>query len=218
MSTSNEYWDGDRVKSRRDSNHPIVSHYAKKKMTLFNSILDDNKKLLEIGAGDGYFSNQFEKKVNLTILDSSEAMLGANPVEADRLIMDCTKLEIEDNSFDIVFEANVLHHLDNPDLAIEEMKRVSRDYIVFIEPNRNNPLNFLLGLVIKEERQSLLYSKSFLKNKLRDHNLEIISACTHGVYPPNKCPPWYFKLFKNLDRVIPIFGYEIVVVCKKRRT
>jgi ubiquinone/menaquinone biosynthesis C-methylase UbiE len=60
-------------------------------------------------------------------------------------------LKFEDNSFDVVFCHALLHHVDDIDRVIGEMKRVSCKWIVLLEPNRNNPLMFLFSLLIKEE-------------------------------------------------------------------
>ena len=55
---------------------------------------------------------------------------------------DAASLPFRDASFDLVFEANLLHHVSDANAVIGEMHRVSRKYVVLLEPNRYNPLMF----------------------------------------------------------------------------
>ena len=70
-----------------------------------------------------------------------------------KLQASATDLPLEDNSFDLVTCSHLLHHLSDEDKvkAINEMKRVARKKVVVYELYRNNPLNFLFGLVVQEE-------------------------------------------------------------------
>jgi len=56
-----------------------------------------------------------------------------------------TYLPFGDRSFDVVFEANLLHHVEDRTEVVREMARVSRRWVILIEPNRYNPLMLAFG-------------------------------------------------------------------------
>jgi radical SAM superfamily enzyme with C-terminal helix-hairpin-helix motif len=95
-----------------------------------------------------------------------------------------------------------LHHLSNEDKvkAINEMKRVARTKVVVYEPYRNNPLNFLFGLVVLEERESLKFSKSYLKTLFTNSGLTIESIRVEGCTLPNKAPLFWVPIGNYLDK------------------
>ena len=66
-------------------------------------------------------------------------------VKPDFRLMDAHKLEFEDDSFDVVFGAAILHHLDMP-LALSEIRRVLKPggRMFFIEPMDMNPVGRLV--------------------------------------------------------------------------
>lgn len=65
---------------------------------------------------------------------------------------DIYNLPYKDNSFDLVLSAEVLEHLENPDEALDELKRVSKKYVILSVPDE--PLftiqRFLRGRNIKK--------------------------------------------------------------------
>ncbi len=80
--------------------------------------------------------------------------------------------------FDLAYAWEVLHHLDNPLQAVAEMKRVSRRYLVLIEPNRNNIAQFLFALLSPEHRLVFQYSRRFLDELVNTLGLHIIYTDT----------------------------------------
>ena len=147
-----EYWHSQVQKERRDPRHPIVRAYVEPKLAYIAKFIQFNKslKFLEVGAGNGYFSYYLDHLADLTATDYSDVILEHNPV-AQKKIMDARRIEFVDKSFDVVFCHALLHHIDKNERAmvIQEMQRVSRGYVVSIEPNRNNLLMALFGLLKK---------------------------------------------------------------------
>jgi ubiquinone/menaquinone biosynthesis C-methylase UbiE len=93
-------------------------------------------------------------------LDYSARLLTENPHK--RLIRgDATALPFKDGSFDLVFEANLPHHVPRRQTAICETARVSRRHVVLLEPNRYNPLMFGCGLAVREESGLLGFLRRF---------------------------------------------------------
>lgn len=95
------------------------------------SLMDANDSVLECACGTGMFSVKIAPKVNwLTATDFAEGMLKQTGKKCSKYQnvtvqkADITKLDFEDNSFDKVVAANVIHLLDDPGKAIDELKRV----------------------------------------------------------------------------------------------
>ena len=168
------FWEGDDLNKRRKPSHPVIRAFVEPKITEIKKYIEvkENSDVLELGAGNGFFSFYLENMCNLTVTDYSKQMIELNPAKNKR-VMNASNIEFEDNSFDIVFEANLLHHVIDIDRVISEMKRVSKKYIVFIEPNRNNPLMFLFGLLKKVERNSLKFSLRYMIQLVKNEGLKI---------------------------------------------
>ena len=85
----------------------------------------NNAKVLDVGSGNGTFSHHFNKYTNQVIcVDYSEQLLRANSSRS-KARATAYQLPFKDGQFDLVFEANLLHHVDDPYRAIEEIKRCS---------------------------------------------------------------------------------------------
>ena len=110
------------------------------------------KTVLDFGCGDGKYSiflaeQGAEKVVGIDLSDISvdncrrEAAAKGLADRVEFHVMDCEALEFADNSFDIVCEAGVLHHLDL-DKAVGEMARVAKEdgRVVCYEAVGHNPL------------------------------------------------------------------------------
>ena len=117
-------------------------------------------------------------------------MLEMNPV-SKTCQMDARHLEFEDDSFDVVFCHAVLHHIRDMDSVIKEMKRVSRKYVVIMEPN--------FSAIVREERQALKFSLQFLRKLARKNGLKIIEAFSYGQIVPNKTPAFLLPLCRMFN-------------------
>lgn len=104
-------------------------------------------KVLEIGAGDGWYSVAFAKqKWHLTVTDLSPDLLKIAKGRLDKSsnigfkIADAYSLPFRNNSFDGVIGSSILHHIDLTK-ALPEIKRVLKNggSLSFCEPNMLNP-------------------------------------------------------------------------------
>lgn len=108
------------------------------------------KKLLDLGCGAGENSVYFAKKGALCVAsDYSPGMVevamqlaATNGVTIEGKTMNAIALDCPDNTFDIVYVANLLHHLPEPRAAIKEMHRVLKPggKACFWEPLKHNPI------------------------------------------------------------------------------
>lgn len=109
------------------------------------------KRVLDIGCGDGSLSINFRKYSEVFGIDVShkavdlarKAGLVAHTVDVS-----CEKLPFDNEYFDVVYMGDVIEHLVNPDFAICEVLRVLKTgcFLVLSTPNLASWLNRLLLL------------------------------------------------------------------------
>ncbi|MBN2808268.1 MAG: class I SAM-dependent methyltransferase [Deltaproteobacteria bacterium] len=193
------FWHNRNPAGRRPPEHPVVAAYAGNRIAAMRRHVPISREtsLLELGCGNGFFTLPLSRLCRVSGIDFSESMLALNP-HADTRRMDARKLDFPDNSFDVVFCHALLHHVPEFDQVIREMRRVSRRYVVILEPNRNNPLMFLFSALVPEERGALRFSLTFLSDAVKAQHLQVKAAFSMGMLVPNKTPlkllPWLQKL------------------------
>ncbi|MGH9661196.1 MAG: class I SAM-dependent methyltransferase, partial [Bryobacteraceae bacterium] len=161
----------------RSADDPVVRAYAAPKIDLVRKAipLSRQSRILDLACGNGVFTYHLSRISDFTVaLDLSPHLLRQNPF-GHRVCSDANVLPFADDSFDVVFEANLLHHVPSRDSVIEQMKRVSRRHLVFVEPNRLNPLMFLFSLAVPEERGVRKSSGRLLKGLLERAGLRTLS-------------------------------------------
>lgn len=215
-----KYWHKDEHRQRRDPRHPIIEAYVGRKLDCIQRYVPDIASVLDVGAGNGYFSEHWQRRATTTAIDYSAVILENNPV-ADKRVMDARKLEFPDGTFDLSFCHALLHHIDTSDRAtvIREMARVSREYIAIIEPNSLNPMMMCFGVLKKEEHALLRFTKKYLRDLVAGCGLEIVYARSWGLLTPNRMPiPRFLLPLMNIfERPIP-FGITNIVIAKKKRS
>ena len=128
-----------------------------------------NLEILEIGGRDGFQADIISKKGHkVTSIDINPLAPQFHLVQKG----DITKLNFEDNSFDLIFSSNMLQEIHNIDEAFTEMKRVLKEdgTIVHIVPSSWWSLitNFwhyvLLPKVLYKKIKNTPNSEKFLEN------------------------------------------------------
>ncbi|MDP3999862.1 MAG: class I SAM-dependent methyltransferase [bacterium] len=212
------YWEAN--KNQRPYDHPIVRFFAKQRIGYLKRYLDFRKigSAFDVGCGDGfstYYMGQEIKKVEGG--DISEHMLDNNPVDRKKLrVIDAEKLDLPDDSYDLVYTWEVLHHLPHPEKAVAEMARVAKRHVVIYEPNRANVLQILWGLSQPQERGTLRSSKKYLTGLCRQAGLTVVRADYCGRILPNMTPRFAFRFLKHLPFKAGRFtGISIAVIAEK---
>jgi SAM-dependent methyltransferase len=195
--------------------HQVVSAYAEPKIEFMRRHLRLEGRILDVGCGNGIFTARFAgTRASVVGLDSSFHLLRQNP--HPRLIRgDATKLPFDDDTFDLVFEANVLHHVPDREQVLREMNRVSRRYVVLLEPNRYNPLMLAFFLVVRAERGALKSCVRRLENEIRRCDLQIVDTLTAGMISQNNTPARLVPFLRRYDRPI-WWGEYIVMIAEKK--
>ncbi|PSB28112.1 class I SAM-dependent methyltransferase [Stenomitos frigidus] len=108
------------------------------------------KHLLDLGCGAGENSVYFATKgARCVAADYSPGMVdvalklaAANHVEVEGRVVNAMAIDFPDNTFDIVYASNLLHHIPDPRLAIQEMHRILKPggKACFWDPLRHNPV------------------------------------------------------------------------------
>jgi SAM-dependent methyltransferase len=204
------YWEGQQ--KRRDPHDPIIAAFVQPKLhfMLRHMRLPAAPHILDVGCGNGYFTAYLEQYGTVVGVDYASAMLALHP--GARLVQaSAFELPFEAGAFDIVFCSNLLHHVPDPVAVVGEMKRISRRYVVIHEPNRNNPAMLALGLVKPEERQSLRFTRGYVRSLARRNGLHVLACETLGFITPNRMPAAVANRLGTWNAPHPLAAYTILV-------
>ena len=102
---------------------------------IFEFIPSDVKTIIDIGCGDGTITNELAKKYKVSGVDRSANALKF--VTTTKILSSSEKIDILDESFDMVFSSELLEHLEDKVFyaTMNEMKRISRKYVYLTVPN-----------------------------------------------------------------------------------
>ena len=96
----------------------------------------NTKSILDIGCGTGYISKQLESCVACD-LDWQRLKIARDYTQGDVPLMaaDVTQLPFRDSSFDLVLATEVMEHVPDTNLMLEEIRRVSKRCVLITVPN-----------------------------------------------------------------------------------
>jgi len=214
------------------TNASLSSQYANKRLSdIALAIVNfKGKRILELGCGDGTYTKElFDRGEPLSIsaIDlSKKAIEIAREKYSDEritfVIGNADSLPYADDSFDLVHIRGVLHHMDNPALALKEALRVAAA-VLLIEPNGYNP-----GLKVIEklsryhrEHQEKSYTSYQMRNWIRNAGGEVTYERFAG-FVPMFCPDRIAQVMKAVEPVverIPLLSFlacAVVVLVAKR--
>jgi SAM-dependent methyltransferase len=100
------------------NSHCKSVEWVKSKLNLLSI---DNPSILEIGCGRGYLQNVVHRYIGIDL-----SLSAANYMTKPFICGAAENLPFAEESFDIVMSFTVLEHLQNPEVALLEMKRVLR--------------------------------------------------------------------------------------------
>jgi len=207
------YW---RTTKYRLPDDPLVKGFVASKINIVRRYIDlCDKSMLDVGCGNGTFMHYLASLPGCKVsgIDMSEAMLSKNTM-GDLVRGTADSLPFREKSFDLVFEANILHHADDPEKILREMHRVAKKYVVLIEPNRCNPVMFLFSLLNRIERGGLRSSKKYIRNLVNRASLRLIYITSQGLITQNNTPSCLIPFLKLFEREA-FYGAYIVAILKK---
>lgn len=126
----------------QDAQAAFLKHILKKKRP---------KLALEIGCGEGYFSDIAKDYVNNLVASDITNIIAPSVLKEKNVsfvIADATKLSFSDNKFDFVYSFDVLEHVKEDDMFIRENFRVLKEggTLVIVTPNRKRLTRRILSL------------------------------------------------------------------------
>lgn|SRR5574341_366120 len=202
------YWEGEKH-GYRDCTHPVIRAFSEQRLSFLSDWISFNQleSALDVGCGNGFSSYYMSQLIpNVWAVDRSHSMLRRHPlIEQRRLsLADGRELPFPDNSFDLVYCWEVLHHIDRPELVLAEMTRISRRYVLVAEPNRNNPAQFAFALLQPEHRWVLRFSLRYLEGLFNRVGLEVPHSAVGGWLFPNVTPVWLSSFILRLPYSWPL--------------
>lgn len=106
--------------------------------------------LLDLGCGAGensvYFASRGARCVAADyspgMVDVALKLAASNGVQIEGRVINAMEIAFPDNTFDIVYASNLLHHIPDPRLALREMHRVLKPggKACFWDPLKHNPI------------------------------------------------------------------------------
>jgi ubiquinone/menaquinone biosynthesis C-methylase UbiE len=189
------YYDDASLHRRYD--HPVPTAYAGPKVAWAFDALGrigvdvQRATILDVGGGNGFFSRFLAAGCGEAhVLDVSAQQLALNPLPAShKHVGSAYDLPFEDQSFDVAFSSNLLHHLDRPEEAVKEMARVARRAVFVIEPSAHNWPLWIGAQCIRHERGATRFTKVHVEALLRAGGLEIERhTFAGGMVLPNRTP------------------------------
>lgn len=189
------------MNNSRDSQKYLTSNPLKRK--LINKFLKDmyfyikqlqSKTILDIGCGEGFvdmFLLQKNPRYQIKGVDISQQKIKIAKKRMPRLSVqeaDAYNLPFKANTFDLTICTEVLEHLDNPQKAISEALRVSRQHCLFSVPNE--PLFSLLSLLSGAHLSRLgkhpdhvsFWDKKSFRNLVQEYFTEPVMVKTSSVW------------------------------------
>jgi len=141
--------------------NPLIRHSVNSFVATFLDLVqicekEQTKRVLDAGIGEGaldyILSNKFNNLEIIGLDISSENLSMAKQITIASLIRgDINNLPFKENSMDLVVSLEVLEHMAEPEFAISEIKRVSREFAIFSVPNDRI---FRLGNILRGKNLS----------------------------------------------------------------
>lgn len=154
-----------------------------------------NAKILEAGSGTGTSSFQLAKLgAFVTLVDYSEAaihkaerMFKRSSMSSDFLVSDIRKMDIESNTYDVVFNSGVMEHFpyDEQVRILQELSRVCKSggFVITMNPNAKCIFYRIWKWILETNKQWIYgYEQPVvtLVNQYRDAGLRLLSEYSVG--------------------------------------
>lgn len=175
----------------------------------FYSVLQDVvniNNIIEIGAGEGFWSKILALKypnakiVSSDISDNEYVTRKKNLQKYDNISVikaDATKLEYEDNYFDLVVCLEVLEHIPKYEEALKEIFRVNNNFALLSVPNE--PIWSLLNLFRGKYLSRMGNTPDHVNRWSKKSFLEIVKKNGYKIIK-NKMPlPWTMVLVEKTN-------------------
>lgn len=179
--------------------------------------------VLDLGCGDGedaFEIAKFAKKVVGVDIIKNPLWKKRNKTNLSFKISKAEKLPFKANTFNGLFLKDVIHHVDNIEKTLKEIRRVTtRDaFIILVEGNRYNPLFYIH--MTKMRGHEHLTQKEFITS-IRDRFINVDFKFIECHYVPFINPYLFTKMLdieKFLEKFFflkPFLSYNVAIINKQ---
>jgi ubiquinone/menaquinone biosynthesis C-methylase UbiE len=186
MVIKNDLWESDVYYKKAGESSSVYEYPGMKVLKTYSS---RSKNILDLGCGDGtrlhYISKNENHCAGVDISKYAISIAKKRYPECDFKVANLEKLPFNDNSFDFVYSAFVLEHLQNPEKIIDEAIRVLNVHGILLlmapnfgAPNRISPpakysrMKKLFFGLIKDFVRPFLIDKSLIWRKVKPKKLK----------------------------------------------
>lgn len=178
--------------------------------------LKDGMKVLDVGCGTGVFTRKLVYRVKngeIIGVDIDEKLLeSARKIAEERNLKtkyvkgDVYDLKFEDNYFDLVTCQKLLCNLDEPENALKQMVKVSKDKVVAIEPYNSGFIEYCEDKEFSEFLKLIRKAESKSEKSLIEKNVDL------SIGP--KLPTMFYR---NGLNDVEVKGYLIINMASERK-
>lgn len=104
--------------------------------------IEKDKKILDIGLGNGVIAKQIKEDYNANIIGID--VIDYNSTDIPLILYDGKTIKFKTNNFDIVLIIEVLHHCEDLSAVLMEAKRVCRKKMIIFEDVYTSPLHRII--------------------------------------------------------------------------
>lgn len=191
------------------------NHRKKRELIEEHAYAEPGDRVLEVGCGHGIHAKEYAQKYQYHGIDLSESLVTQTQkaVEGTTAVAhqgNALDLEYADNTFQSVFGTAILHHLDDPERALEEWMRVTEPggSVTLMEPNYLFPKDLIATHLQPEERHKINMAPWRLDEILSSVSDEFeISPQVHTPPYPSRASGLYDKIDSWMSQ-IPIVKWS----------
>jgi ubiquinone/menaquinone biosynthesis C-methylase UbiE len=162
-----------------------------------------DERLLDVGCGDGGVARLLRRRVaDIVAIDIESSAEWEDEAGLEFMQADGERLPFDDEEFDLLHSKDSLHHMEHPDQAIREYRRVLKPggAALIIEANRFNPLFYVhMTRMLGHEHFSRRRFRSLVRSAFPEARLGKFEA--HYVPGANRLIPLQYMIEELLERI-----------------
>ena len=127
----------------------ITGYYSKQRNEMLQFVPSGSERVLDVGCGEGVFGAEIKRRLGAEVwgIEKDSNSSGKAQCVLDKVFCGCVHkliLEMPDNYFDCIIFNDVLEHLDDPYIMLEQVKEKLQDkgMVVCSMPNVRYFLRF----------------------------------------------------------------------------